>query len=175
MRRVPRRFFKFSIILCQNLHCNLLLLSNFRKLYHAHAERRGKHFYHTLSKRGNDFIAHWAYAERIFAYAQPAGNAGHMRKWFHRTLIIRGNDINAGWAYAEMISSLTAHTRKCLKVQYLVLQALGTIRILQKKSQKMSCLCTFNVADGMTLCPRTMCPSSFVVGWCVSWTTRHAP
>jgi hypothetical protein len=41
---------------------------------------------------GNDFIAPWA---------------------------LRGNDLNAGWAYEEMISSLTEHTRKCLKVEHL--------------------------------------------------------
>jgi hypothetical protein len=43
-----------------------------------------------LSIRGNDFIAPWAY-----------------------------DDLNAGWAYEGMISSLTEHTRKCLKVEYL--------------------------------------------------------
>jgi hypothetical protein len=44
-----------------------------------------------LSIRGNDFIAHWAYEERIIA----------------------------GWEYADWISSLAEHTRKCLKVKYL--------------------------------------------------------
>ncbi len=80
----------------------------------------------TLSMRGNDFIAHWAYAERIFAYAQRVEKCFYMYiyakntgKWFYRTLSIRGNDLNAGWAYAEMISSLTEHMLKCLKVQYL--------------------------------------------------------
>ncbi len=29
------------------------------------------------------------------------------------------SDLNAGWAYESMISSLTEHTRKCLKVEYL--------------------------------------------------------
>jgi len=45
-------------------------------------------------------------------------HAEHTQKWFYRTLSIRGNDLNAGWAYEEMISSLTEHTRKCLKVEY---------------------------------------------------------
>ncbi len=62
----------FRLFFGQNLHFNLVFLSNFRKLKHAHAEHTGKRFYRTLSIRGDDFIAHWAYAERIFAYAQPA-------------------------------------------------------------------------------------------------------
>ncbi len=82
-----------------------------------------------FSIRENDFIAH-----------------KHTRKRFHRTLsirrtnfrvcsacgkmltdftctdmlsIIRENDFIASWAYEEMISSMTEHTRKCLKVEYL--------------------------------------------------------
>jgi hypothetical protein len=34
-------------------------------------------------------------------------------------LSIQGNDFIAPWAYEEMISSLTEHSRKCLKVEYL--------------------------------------------------------
>ncbi len=41
--------------------------------------------------RGNDFIAHWAYAERIFAYAQPAFK---FRQFLH-------GHLNACWTYAE--------------------------------------------------------------------------
>ncbi len=78
-----------------------------------------------LSIRGNDFIACWAYAEQIFAYAQHArkfrqflhghlnacwadgetisSHAEHTGKGFHRMLSIRGKDFIARWAYAEMI------------------------------------------------------------------------
>ncbi len=49
----------------------------------------------------------------MYSYAEHTG------KWFYRTLRIRVNDLNAAWAYEEMISSLTEHTRKCLKVKYL--------------------------------------------------------
>ncbi len=93
------------------------------------AEHTWKRIYRTVSIRGNDFIAHWAYAELIFAYAQPAEKcfysfymyiyAEHTGKWFYRTLSIRGNDLNDGWAYAEIISLLTEHMGKCLKVEYL--------------------------------------------------------
>jgi hypothetical protein len=92
-----------------------------------------------LSICGNDFIAQWAYEETISSYTKHTPNkfsrmlsqrknfnsfymysyAEHTGKWFYRTLSIRGNDLTAGWAYQEMISSLTEHTRKCLKVEYL--------------------------------------------------------
>ncbi len=91
-----------------------------------------------LSIRGNYFIAHWAYEETISSHTEHTPNefscmlsqrknvksfylyiyAEHTGKWFYRTLSIRGNDLNTGWAYVEMISSLTEHTRKCLKVEY---------------------------------------------------------
>ncbi len=92
-----------------------------------------------LSILGNDFIAHWAYEEMISSHTEHTPNefsrmlsqrknvnsfymysyAEHTGKWFYHTLSIRGNDLNAGWAYEEMISSLTEHTRKCLKVEYI--------------------------------------------------------
>ncbi len=72
VRCVPTQFSKISISFGQNLHFNLVFLSNFLKLYHAHAEHAWKQFYCTLSIRGNNIIAHWAYVKRIFAYAQPA-------------------------------------------------------------------------------------------------------
>jgi hypothetical protein len=53
----------------------------------------------TLSIRGNDFIAHWAYEEQIFAHAQPAVKC---EQFLH---------VNLCWAYAERISSHTEHTR----------------------------------------------------------------
>jgi hypothetical protein len=81
-----------------------------------------KQFYRTLSIRGNDFIAHWAYKERIFAYAQPAvkceqclhvnpcwayaerylSHTEHTENKFYCWLSILGSDFIAGWAYAEM-------------------------------------------------------------------------
>ncbi len=92
-----------------------------------------------LSICGNDFIAHWAYEEKISSHTEHRPNefsrmlsqrknvnsfymyryAEHTGKWFYPTLSIQGNDLNAGWAYMEMISSLTENMRKCLKVEYL--------------------------------------------------------
>jgi hypothetical protein len=92
-----------------------------------------------LSISENDFIAYWAYEEMISSHTEHTTNefwrmlsqqknvnsiymysyAEHTGKWFYRTLSIQGNDLDAGWAYKEMISSLTEHTRKCLKVEYL--------------------------------------------------------
>jgi hypothetical protein len=99
---------------------------------HKHTHTR-KRFYRTLSIQGNDLIGHWACAEQIFAYAQPAfkfgrflhgypdacwayeetisSHAEHTRHKFHRMLSIRGNDFIAHWAYAETISSHAEHTR----------------------------------------------------------------
>ncbi len=103
-----------------------------------------------LSICGNDFITHLAYKETISSCTEHTPNefsrmlsqrkninsfymysyAEHKGKWFSRTLSIRGNDLNAGWAYEEMISSLTEHTRQCLKVEYL-----GRIEYDFKKSR----------------------------------------
>jgi hypothetical protein len=81
-----------------------------------------------LSIRGTDFIAHWAYEERISAHAQPAVkceqllhvhctiHAEHTQNEFYRTLSIRGTNFIACWAYAEPISSHAEHARK---VKYL--------------------------------------------------------
>ncbi len=106
IRWVPKRFFKIWIFYSRNLHFNLGFLSAYAETILSHTELTKKQFHRTLSSgktstvftctallsiRGNDFIA-------------PS---------------IRGNDLNAGWAYEEMISSLTEHTRKCLKVEYL--------------------------------------------------------
>ncbi len=78
-----------------------------------------------LSIRGNDFITHWAYEERISAHAQPAvkcelfymcnlcwaygerilSHTEHTRNEFHRMLSILGTDFIACWACAEMFKS----------------------------------------------------------------------
>ncbi len=87
-RWVPRRFFKILIFYSWNLHFYLGFLSNYSM--------------RMLSICGNDFIAHWACAERIFAYAQPS-----VKFW----QFLHGHP-NACWAYEEMISSHAEHTRK---------------------------------------------------------------
>ncbi len=51
--------------------------------------------------RGNDFIAHWAYAQQIFANAQCA----------MKFLQFLYGHLNACWAYTETISSHAEHTR----------------------------------------------------------------
>ncbi len=73
----------------------------------SRTEHTPKEFSRMLSQRKN------VNSFYMYSYAEHTG------KWFYRTLSIRGNDFNAGWAYEEMISSLTEHTRKCLKVEYL--------------------------------------------------------
>ncbi len=90
-----------------------------------YTEHTRKRFYRTLSIRGNDFIAHWAYEEWIFAYAQPgvkceqflhvnlcwayaeriSSHTEHSRNKFHGWLSIRGTDFIACWACAEMFKS----------------------------------------------------------------------
>ncbi len=56
-------------------------------------------FYRTLIIRGNNFIAHRANEERIFAYAQPAVKC---EQFLH---------VHSCWSYAEQISSHIEHTR----------------------------------------------------------------
>jgi hypothetical protein len=51
-----------------------------------------------LSIRGTDFIACWAYEERISAHAQPAVKCEHFYMY------------NPCWAFAERILSHTEHT-----------------------------------------------------------------
>jgi hypothetical protein len=66
-----------------------------------------------LSIRGNDFIAHWAYEERISEHAQPAVKCDQFLH-VQSMLSIRGTNFIAHWAYAERISSHAEHARKCL-------------------------------------------------------------
>ncbi len=63
-----------------------------------------------LSICGTDFIAHWAYEERISAHAQPAVKC---EQFLHvqSMLSIRGTNFIAHWAYAERISLHAEHTR----------------------------------------------------------------
>ncbi len=77
-----------------------------------------------LSIRGTDFIAHWAYEERISTHAQPAvkceqflhvqcwayaerilSHTEHSRNEFQRMLSIRGTDFIACWACLEMFKT----------------------------------------------------------------------
>jgi hypothetical protein len=117
-----------------------------------------------LSIRGNDFIAHWAYEERIFAHAQPAVKCEqflHVNPcWAYAERIsslaeLRGTNFIAGWVYAEWISSLAEHTRKYLKVEYLgriehdfqKSSVIGPwdhkVSVSAKNFKKILCLCTF--------------------------------
>jgi hypothetical protein len=112
-----------------------------------------------LSIRGTDFIACWAYEERISVHAQPAVKCEHFYMYVQSMLSIHGTNFIAHWAYWKLISSHAEHTRNRFHrmlsmrgnvyksnisaesntiVKNLVLQALGTIRFrfLQKKSNK---------------------------------------
>jgi hypothetical protein len=127
------------------------------------AEHTRKRFCSMLSILGTDFIAHWAYEERISAHAQPAVKCEQLLH-VQYMLSIRGTNFIAHWAYAERISSHAEHTRnrfhRMLSMRWnvqksnisaesntifknLVLQALGTIwfRFLQKKSKNFVHAC----------------------------------
>ncbi len=101
---------------------------------------------YTASSANLSFLAFFVAKTSLVNY-----NAEHMRNKFYRTLSIRGTNLIACWAYGEPISLHAEHARKCLKVEYLgpvefdFQKSLWTIRfrLLQKKSQKNSCLCTF--------------------------------
>jgi hypothetical protein len=73
----------------------------------SHTEHTPNKFSCMLSQRKN------VNSFYVYRYAEHTG------KGFYRTLSIPGNDLNAGCAYEEMISSLTEHTGKRLKVEYL--------------------------------------------------------
>ncbi len=103
---VPKRFFKILIIYSQNVQFNRyfwVIFENY-SMHIAHAEHTWKRYYGTMSIRGNDFIAHLAYKEHIFA-EWISSHTEHTRNEFHRWLSIRGIDLIAGWAYAEMFKS----------------------------------------------------------------------
>ncbi len=128
IRRVHDGFSRFVFFIVQIC----IFIWNFWVIFENYSMRM-------LSIHGNGFIAHWAYKEMISSNTEHKPNefsrmlsqrkninsfymysyAEHTRKGFYCNLSIRGNDLNAGWAYEEMISLLTEHTRKCLKVEYL--------------------------------------------------------
>ena len=61
-----------------------------------------------LSIRGTDFIACWAYEERISAHAQPAVKCEHF--YMYDPCWACGTNFTAHWAYGELISSHAEHT-----------------------------------------------------------------
>ncbi len=98
IRWVPRQFLKILIIYSQNLH----LIRYFWVFFENYSMR-------LLSILGNNFIACWAYEERISVHAQPAVKC---EQFLHvqSMLSIRGTNFIAHWAYAEQISSHAEHT-----------------------------------------------------------------
>ncbi len=120
-----------------------------------------KRFYRLLSIRGTDFIACWAYKERISAHAQPAvkcenfymynpcwayaerilSHTEHMGNQFHRMLSILGIDFIACWACAEMFKSRISRPNR---IRFSKISCYRPF--LQNKSkQKNSCSCTFKI------------------------------
>ncbi len=78
-----------------------ILIWDFRVIFENYSIRM-------LSKRGNDFIAHWAYAEFSRMHSQRKNvNSFYMYSYAEHT----GKWFIAPWAHEEMISSLTEHTR----------------------------------------------------------------
>ncbi len=69
IRSVPRRFSKFKFFIVEIF----FLIRYFWVIFENYSMHmlsiHKKQFYRTLSIRGKDFIAHWAYAEGIFTYA----------------------------------------------------------------------------------------------------------
>jgi hypothetical protein len=136
-----------------------------QKLLYAHAEHTRKRFYRMLSILGTDFIAHWAYEERISAHAQPAikcelfymynlcwayqeqilSHTEHTQNEFHRMLSILGTDFIACWACADMFKrriSLPIRIRFLKISSYRPLGPYG-FGFCKKVEKKISCLCTF--------------------------------
>ncbi len=118
-----------------------------------------------LSILGTDFIAHWAYEERISAHAQPAvkcklfymynlcwayaerilSHTEHTRNEFHRMLSILGTDFIACWACAEMFKSWISLP---IRIQFLNISCYRPLGpygfgFCKKSQKKISCLCTF--------------------------------
>jgi hypothetical protein len=97
-----------------------------------------------LSIRGTDFIAHWAYKERISAHAQPAVK---WEQFLHvqSRLSIHGTNFIAHWAYAEMFKSRISRPNGIRFSKISCYKPLGPYGFgFCKKSQKnISCLCTF--------------------------------
>ncbi len=102
-----------------------------------YAEHTRNRFHCTLSIPGTKLRACSASGKMWTGFTCTI-HAERMRNKFYCTLSIHGNDFIACRANTESISSHAEHARKCLKVEYLVLQALGTIwfRFLQKSQNK---------------------------------------
>ncbi len=120
-----------------------------------------------LSILGTDFIAHWAYEERISAHAQPVvkcelfymynlcwayaerilSHTELTRNEFHRMLSILGIDFIACWACAEMFKSRISLPIRIRFLKILCYRPLGPygFGFCKKSQKKKSCLCTFNV------------------------------
>ncbi len=109
-----------------------------------------------LSICGTDFIADWAYEERISAHAQPAVKCEQFL-YVQSMLSICGTNFIAHCVYAERILSHADHAWKCFKVEYLVRIEYDfqksrvtspwdhMVSVSAKKVKtKISCLCTFN-------------------------------
>ncbi len=99
IRWVPRGFSKFWFFIVKIC----ILIRDFWDIFEIYCMRmlsiHGTDFIEWVSILGTDFIAHWAYEERISAHAQPAVKCELFYMY------------NLCWAYAERILSHTEHTR----------------------------------------------------------------
>ncbi len=138
-------------------------MSHFRKLSYAHAEHTRKRFYRMLSILGTDFIAHWAYKERISAHAQPAvkcelfymynlcwafaerilSHTEHTWNEFHCMLSILGTDFITCWACVEMFKSRLSLPIWIRFLKISCYRPLGPngFGFCKKSQKKISCLC----------------------------------
>ncbi len=149
IRWVPRRFSKFKFFVVEIC----ILIWYFWVIWKNYSMRM------LLSIRGNNFIAHWAYEEKISSHTEHTPNefslmlnqhsnfdsvymdiqthAEHMWKRFNHMLSIRGTNFIACWACAEMISSHAEHTRKLfhcmLSIQYSMWNQYNVTNCLERR------------------------------------------
>ncbi len=111
-----------------------------------------------LSIRGTDFIAHWAYEERISAHAQPAVK---WEQFLHvqSMLSIRGTDFIACWACAEMFKSRISRPNRIRFSKISCYRHLGPygFGFCKKSKKKISCLCTFKIRWSSESCITLNC------------------
>jgi hypothetical protein len=100
-KKIFFRFFGFSKFwifigeICILIRDFWVIFENYSMVY---AEHRRKRFYRMLSIRGTDFIACWAFEERISTHAQPAVKCEYF--YIYKPC----------WAYVEQLSSHAEHT-----------------------------------------------------------------
>ncbi len=95
---------KFRLFFVEN--CFLIRLFKYfiKNMACAIGENTWKRFHRLLIIRGNDFIAHWVYAELIFLICFACAQILTVCRWtYKRMLRQHRNDFTANWVYSETI------------------------------------------------------------------------